>query len=98
MFKHLRVAIDFDGTLFEDIGNIDHSFENKVELTPIKGAKETTHWLKKNEFVKIDNDSIRLVNDLPEIKDNRPDNNIINFKNYSLGFNYNMSQIYLWSN
>ena len=50
MFKHRRVAIDFDGTLFEDIGSIDKSFERKVELTPIKGANETTHWLKKNEF------------------------------------------------
>eukprot|EP01047_Picozoa_sp_COSAG01_P015181 COSAG01_NODE_755_length_13819_cov_130.671939_5_plen_74_part_00 len=50
MFKHRRVAIDFDGTLFEDIGNIDKSFENKTELTPIKGANETTHWLKKHRF------------------------------------------------
>lgn len=47
---HKRVAIDFDGTLFEDIGNINESFDKKINLSPIDGATEGTHWLKENDF------------------------------------------------
>jgi hypothetical protein len=47
---HKRVAIDFDGTLFEDLGNIDSSFENNTNLPPIDGASGGTQWLKDNGF------------------------------------------------
>lgn len=45
MFKHKRVAIDFDGTLFEDVNDIEKAFYSNQELTPITGASETTKWL-----------------------------------------------------
>ncbi len=47
---HKRVAIDFDGTLFEDIGDIEYSFKNNVDINPILGAQEGTKWLKENGF------------------------------------------------
>lgn len=49
-FKHKRVAIDFDGTLFEDCGNIDISYQENKPLIPIKDANDVTHWLKENGF------------------------------------------------
>lgn len=50
IFKHKRVAIDFDGTLFEDMGDIEKSFLNNTELNPIIGASETTKFLKEKKF------------------------------------------------
>ncbi|MCH1569403.1 MAG: hypothetical protein L7U47_08320 [Alphaproteobacteria bacterium] len=50
MFRHKRVAIDFDGTLFEDCGNIDVSFDEKRDLPPKNGADEVTCWLKDQGF------------------------------------------------
>ena len=32
IFRHKRVAIDFDGTLFSDEGNVDVSFAKKLSL------------------------------------------------------------------
>lgn len=49
-FKHKRVAIDFDGTIFVDSGNIDSSFNQQIDLSPIDGASEVTRWLKSQEF------------------------------------------------
>ena len=48
--KHRRVAIDFDGTLFEDCRSIDDSFENKAPLTPKPHAKEVTAWFKEQNI------------------------------------------------
>lgn len=50
MFKYKRVAIDFDGTLFEDSDNIDRDFKNNKELKMLSGADETTNFLKKEGF------------------------------------------------
>lgn len=50
IFKHKRVAIDFDGTLFEESKNIFKDFKNNKQLKPLVGASETTMYLKKNNF------------------------------------------------
>lgn len=50
VFRHKRVAIDFDGTLFSDEGNVDVSFEKKLSLEPMEGARETTNWLRQQGF------------------------------------------------
>ena len=50
MFRHKRIAIDFDGTLFEDVPSIDKCFEDNTSLTPKEGAAEVTRWLKKLGF------------------------------------------------
>jgi SAM-dependent methyltransferase len=44
--KHFRIAIDFDGTLFEDRFSIDESFSKKLDLTVKPHASEVTEWLK----------------------------------------------------
>lgn len=45
LFKHKRVAIDFDGTLFEDVDDVEKSWKEYQKLSPIPGAAETTKWL-----------------------------------------------------
>ena len=50
VFRHRRVAIDFDGTLFSDEGNVDVSFKKKLPLKPMTGACETTNWLRRQGF------------------------------------------------
>tara|TARA_B100000161_G_C33524417_1_gene402797 strand:+ start:188 stop:1225 length:1038 start_codon:yes stop_codon:yes gene_type:complete len=50
IFKHKRVAIDFDGTLVEDSKNIFEAFENNVILKAIEGAADTTTYLKEQGF------------------------------------------------
>jgi histidinol phosphatase-like enzyme len=50
MFKYKRVAIDFDGTLFEECKNVDLAFKNNEELLPMKGAAETTNFLFEKGF------------------------------------------------
>lgn len=50
IFRHKRVAIDFDGTLFEDTPSIDVTYKEKTELTVKKKAADVTNWLKKNKF------------------------------------------------
>jgi len=50
IFKHKRVAIDFDGTLFEDSENIFVDFEKKVELKALPGSSDTTKYLKEQGF------------------------------------------------
>jgi len=50
IFKHKRVAIDFDGTLFEDCKNIDISFNNDEQLQVLPGASNTTNWLAEQGF------------------------------------------------
>lgn len=50
IFNHKRVAIDFDGTLFHDEGNVDVSFEKGIVLIPMEGAEKTTQWLKSLNF------------------------------------------------
>jgi len=47
---HKRVAVDFDGTLFEDAGDIEVSFKDQKNLNVIQGAAEGTKWLKDNNF------------------------------------------------
>ena len=37
---HKRVAVDFDGTLFEDKGDIEFSYKNNIQLLPIEGASK----------------------------------------------------------
>ncbi len=49
-FRHKRVAIDFDGTLFEDTSSIDQTFQDKVDLSVKSQASESTKWLKKKGF------------------------------------------------
>lgn len=46
MFKHKRIAIDFDGTLFEDVSDINEAFLSQKPLTPKSGAAKTMGWLK----------------------------------------------------
>jgi SAM-dependent methyltransferase len=50
VFRHKRVAIDFDGTLFEDQYTIDESFEKQHNLKVKTGADEVTRWLKEQGF------------------------------------------------
>ena len=50
IFKHKRVAIDFDGTLVEDSKNIDLDFENNTKLNALPGSSETTKFLKEVGF------------------------------------------------
>lgn len=50
IFRHKRVAIDFDGTLFEDCGSVEISYKENLSLDPITGASETTEWLKSRGF------------------------------------------------
>jgi hypothetical protein len=50
MFKHKRVAIDFDGTLFEDISDTNLAFEQELELVPMPNADFVTAWLKSLDF------------------------------------------------
>lgn len=50
IFRHRRVAIDFDGTLFADEGNVDESFAKRSDLKPMKNASMTTNWLRENGF------------------------------------------------
>ncbi len=49
-FKHKRIAIDFDGTLFADTENIETTYINKLPLFPNPGAGEVTSWLKEQGF------------------------------------------------
>ena len=49
-FRHKRVAVDFDGTLFEDSPNVEETFLNKTELHVKPHAPESTMWLKKKGF------------------------------------------------
>jgi len=50
MFKHKRIAIDFDGTLFCEVSNIWDAFDQELNLQPQIGAAETTRWLRKIGF------------------------------------------------
>jgi len=50
IFRHKRVAIDFDGTLFEDENTIDETYNGKLELKAKPDAAGVTNWLKKNGF------------------------------------------------
>lgn len=49
-FPHKRVAIDFDGTLFEEEATIDETFEKQIELKCKSQAMEVTQWLKEQGF------------------------------------------------
>lgn len=49
-FKHKRIAIDFDGTLFDDCKNIDEFFSLNKELHVKPNANEVTSWLKAEGF------------------------------------------------
>lgn len=44
-FPHRRVAIDFDGTLFRETGDIDRDFADRVSLEPLPNSAEVTKWL-----------------------------------------------------
>lgn len=50
IFKHKRVAIDFDGTLVEDLGNVNESYEKDIFLPAKKDASKITNWLKEMNF------------------------------------------------
>lgn len=50
MFKHKRIAIDFDGTLFHDTKDVNVAFKEGQTLIPKEGAAETTRWLKNLGF------------------------------------------------
>ena len=50
IFKHKRVAIDFDGTLFEESKNIFKDFKNNKQLKPLVGESKTKINLKKINF------------------------------------------------
>ena len=54
MFRHKRIAIDFDGTLFEDVPSIDKCFEDNTSLIPKEGAAEVTRWLLAEKFFGFD--------------------------------------------
>lgn len=49
-FRHKRVAVDFDGTLFEDSASVEDTFLNKTELQVKPHASESSEWLKKQGF------------------------------------------------
>ena len=50
IFKYKRVAIDFDGTLFEDSSSIEETYTNNIKLQPKENACITTKFLKDMEF------------------------------------------------
>jgi phosphoglycolate phosphatase-like HAD superfamily hydrolase len=50
IFKHKRIAIDFDGTLVEDSLDINKDFELDKPLKALNGASETTKELHENGF------------------------------------------------
>lgn len=50
VFRHRRVAIDFDGTLFADEGSIDLTYSEQRRLRALPGAAEATGWLRENGF------------------------------------------------
>ena len=50
MFKYKRIAIDFDGTLFEDCECIEKFYQNNMALIPKPDASEITHFLKNAGF------------------------------------------------
>jgi ribonucleotide monophosphatase NagD (HAD superfamily) len=50
MFKYKRVAIDFDGTLFEEHDSIEETVNSNILLEPKELASETTHFLKNHGF------------------------------------------------
>ena len=50
IFKHKRVAIDYDGTIVSDSSNIEVDFLNNVIPEAKDGAAETTKYLKENGF------------------------------------------------
>ena len=50
IFKHKRVAIDFDGTLFYDVNDVFDSFEKNEKLIPIPNAANGLKFLKDNGF------------------------------------------------
>jgi SAM-dependent methyltransferase len=50
VFRHKRLAIDFDGTLFEDSPDVERSHGELAPLRPQPGASQATHWLKAQGF------------------------------------------------
>jgi hydroxymethylpyrimidine pyrophosphatase-like HAD family hydrolase len=50
MFKYKRVAIDFDGTLFEDYGSIEETYSSNADLKPKTDANKATQFLKEQGF------------------------------------------------
>jgi 2-polyprenyl-3-methyl-5-hydroxy-6-metoxy-1,4-benzoquinol methylase len=50
MFRHKRVAIDFDGTLFEDVNDVNLAYEQNIDLAPLPNADYVTGWLKALDF------------------------------------------------
>ena len=46
MFEQKRIAIDFEGTLFDAVSNINEVFSSHISLTPKSGAAKTTNWFK----------------------------------------------------
>lgn len=50
IFRHKRVAIDFDGTLVDDVKDIEKAFNEKTFLNPKVGASKVTQWLKSKGF------------------------------------------------
>jgi len=50
IFKHKRVAIDFDGTLVEESDNIFRDFEENKKLKSLIGASEATKFLREEGF------------------------------------------------
>lgn len=50
MFKHKRIAIDFDGTLFADQGDIELGYSCNTTLQVMPGASTVTKWLREQGF------------------------------------------------
>ena len=50
IFRHKRVAIDFDGTLVEESKNVFEDFEKNIPLRGLPGSSQTTTFLKNNGF------------------------------------------------
>jgi phosphoglycolate phosphatase-like HAD superfamily hydrolase len=50
IFKYKRVAIDFDGTLFEDSSDIFYNFKENIQLKPLADVSEVTKFLKEQGF------------------------------------------------
>lgn len=48
--KYKRIAIDLDGTLFEDEKNTEYLFQNNIDLKPMSDAAFATQWLKSIGF------------------------------------------------
>lgn len=49
-FFHKRIAVDLDGTIFHDAGDIDATFNNRTDLVPMEDAARYTQELMRDGY------------------------------------------------